>query len=91
MLRNVNLKFILVRMQMRMLLKSVQERLKTLVVRSEKIGKAVQRAWQKVKEWVSHKVKLLKVVVLLWQIDESELKLLSDKYKKQKGKRPEGV
>ena len=33
MLRNVNLKFILVRMQMRMLLKSVQEKLKTLVVK----------------------------------------------------------
>ena len=90
-IRDVNLKFILVRMQMRMLLKSVQEKLKTLVVRSEKIGRAVQRVWQKVKEWVSHKVKLLKVVVLLWKIDENELKLLSDKYKKQKGKRPEEV
>ena len=91
MLRNVNLKFILVRMQMRMLLKSEQEKLKTLVVKSEKIGKAVQRVWQKVKEWVSHKVKLLKVVVLLWRIDESELKLLSDKFKKENGKRPEEV
>ena len=90
MLRNVNLKFILVRMQMRMLLKSVQEKLKTLVVRSEKIGRAVQRVWQKVKEWVSHKVKLLKVVVLLWRIDESELSILSDKYSKKK-KRPGGV
>jgi len=65
--------------------------LKTLVVKSEKIGRAVQRVWQKVKEWVSHKVKLLKVVVLLWRIDESELKLLSDKYKKEEGKRPEKI
>ena len=61
------------------------------MVRSEKIGKAMQRAWQKVKEWVSHKVKLLKVVVLLWQIDENELNILSDKYKKEKGKRPEKI
>ena len=72
------------RMQMRMLLESIMEKLKTLVVRSEKIGKGIQRTWQKIKEWLSHKVKLLKVVVLLWSIDESELKLLSDKYKNGK-------
>tara|TARA_R100000781_G_scaffold40243_1_gene27860 strand:+ start:370 stop:576 length:207 start_codon:yes stop_codon:yes gene_type:complete len=67
------------------------EKLKTLVVKSKKIGKGIQRIWQKIKEWLSHKVKLLKVVVLLWSIDESELKLLSDKYKKEEGKRPEEV
>jgi len=44
-----------------------------------------------VKEWVSHKVKLLKVVVLLWRIEKKELESLSDKYKKPKGKRPEEV
>ena len=49
MLRNVNLKFILVRMQMRMLLKSVQEKLKTLVVSSEKILKVLKRKCQWVK------------------------------------------
>ena len=91
MLRNINLKFILMRMQMRMLLESIMEKLKTLVVKSKKIGKGIQRIWQKIKEWLSHKVKLLKVVVLLWSIDESELKLLSDKYKKEEGKRPEEV
>jgi broad specificity phosphatase PhoE len=74
-----------------MLLKSVQERLKTLVVSSEKILKVLKRKWQGVKEWVSHKVKLLKVVVLLCQIDENELNILSDKYKKEKGKRPEKI
>ena len=76
---------------MRMLLESIMEKLKTLVVKSKKIGKGIQRIWQKIKKWLSHKVKLLKVVVLLWSIDESELKLLSDKYKKEEGKRPEEV
>ena len=76
---------------MRMLLESIMEKLKTLVVKSKKIGKGIQRIWQKIKEWLSHKVKLLKVVVLLWSIDESELKLLSDKYKKEEGKKPEEV
>jgi hypothetical protein len=34
---------------------------------------------------------LLKVVVLLWRIEKKELESLSDKYKKQKGKRPEKI
>ena len=90
MLRNVNLKFILVLMQMRMLLKSVQEKLKTLVVLSEKILKVLKRKWQWVKEWVNHKVKLLKVVVLLWRIEKKELELLKEKYTKKK-ERPKGI
>ena len=52
--------------------------------------KVLKRKCQ-VKEWVSHKVKLLKVVVLLWRIEKKELELLSNKYKKPKGKRPEEV